>query len=222
MENYNNIVKRLFRSSWLCSITKDCLSLIKEIPTEINLSTLEQVNTGHIYSEDQVARVEDNPNAIGIIEMLYNSPRVTVDMGKEGNKHLIRADKVYISTSDIAEIIYLGGTLTIINPLDTVQIHSDLNTYLTEVTNNVTYSPHYKPPPAQDLEAFNRLYNLLESLANNYRDRGLGNTALSRLFNITTKTATGDKGYSTTLDGSRRVATVGLITPKKGNPYDIR
>lgn len=222
----SDLVKRIFNSSWLCLISKECLSLIDNIPAEININVYPVNDWGGGEFSTGVIRTETCKNEAGIIDMLYKNSRITKDMEVNLSKNLIRPDKVYLSTATIAEIMYLNGDLTLLNAVDSVAIHADIGTYLNQISHKRIYEPHYQPPPQADIDAFTKLYNMLDTMSYEYLQAGAGESALAKLTQMSRTTAVGinlEESHKVTLNGRDRSASVsvGLNFPTGRNPFDF-
>lgn len=221
-ESYDKLVDNLFDKLWLCQADKECFAMLRNPPKEINLTTRQVQEFGHI-DQPRIQRIESNPNMDGIIEMLANSPRSTQDMEERPEMNLIRPDKGQLSTSNIAEILFRGGSLTILDPINTVEIHRDIQCYLDALDQKRAYEPHFHSPPEEDLQAFKKLRNMLESMAHMYAHTGTGNSALAMLMNIARETThvvkEGDQQV-VNLNGFNDVGAIGYSTPE-GNVYDF-
>lgn len=222
----SDLVKRIFNSSWLCLISKECLSLIDNIPAEIDLNVYPVSYWGGGEFSTGVIRTETCKNKAGIIDMLYRNSRITKDMEVNLSQNLIRPDRVYLSTATIAEIMYANGDLTLLNAIDSVAIHSDIGTYLDQVSQKRIYEPHYQPPPQEDIDAFTKLYNMLDTMSYEYLRDGAGESALAKLTKMSRTTAVGvnlEELHKVTLNGRDRSASVsvGLSFPTGRNPFDF-
>ena len=221
----DSIVDKLFNSSWLCLISKECLSLLDPvIPEDINTSTYNPSSSGSIAHISGVIRTENSTNDEGIIQMLYGMNKTTVDMEANITGNLIQAENAYLSTATIAELMFLNASLILEKPTDSVAMHSDIGQYLKQVEMRKIYEPHYVPPPEQDMAAFQKLFNMLEGMTNDYLEEGRGESALAKLTALISRTTSGDIETNTNkvnLDGKENNAILGLSFKTSKNPYSF-
>ena len=225
-EDFSDLVKRIFNSAWTCLVSKECMSLIDNIPTELDIGVYPVGYWGGGEFSTGVTRIEKSTNEAGIIDMLYRNSRITKDMELNLSKNLIQPDRVYLSTATIAEIMYANGDVTLINAIDSVAIHADIGSYLEQVSNRKLFEPHYQPPPQEDIDAFTKLYNMLDTMSYEYLKDGAGESALAKLMQLSRTTAVGVNIVDTpnvTLNGRNTMATVsaGLNFPTGHNPFDF-
>jgi len=217
MSDIEGLVGRLFGCRWLCNADKPSLSILHTDPSSIVIiDEFVQVNSG-VYREDSVTRTVDEPNEEGIRSMMANIPRVT---NTNSDSDILRMEDAYLTTADIADIIHGDGTVEVVDPKDVVSIHTDIRMYLAAVELEQQVSPHYKPPPSEDLSSLSTLRDMIETLANQFQNAGRGDSAMARLLGLNTVTASGHV-ESVKLNRSK-IQRMGMETNRPGDPYAIR
>lgn len=216
------IVNKLFKKPWKCIAHKEDMAIIRDLPEKIDVDVtrFSQCGTG----TEGVTRIETVGNMQGIIDMLYNVPRITADQQMFPDLNLIKPDEVALCTADIAEIVFKGGAVHLIDPLDSVEIHESIRNYINLVDRRRKYEPHFQPPPEEDMLAFTKLYNLLEEMVKRYEPQGMGNSAFATLINLGINNATRlntTEKPTLVLDGSRNSATIDNHFGKHKDPYSF-
>lgn len=214
-------VSKLFNPKWLCLVDREYLAMLRETPAEVNLTATEYTQSGFNPSNG-VTRTETNPNMAGIIDMLWNNPRITTDQQNNPEMNLLGSEMSYLSSADMAELIYKNGRIQLVNPIDSVEIHENIGVYLNQIDLRKQLEPHYKSPPEEDIAAFTKLYNILDGLASGYTSLGSGNAALAELISLTTMNTTmliATKKPTMEIDGRSARAEVGLHFRENKDPY---
>lgn len=227
MSRLETIVDRLFDIKWLCSIDKSSVSILLEDIENIELvDDFIPADSGYILDEG-VTRTVISPSADFIKSMIIGEPRVTVDMLSDKKGNLILPEKAWLTTAEIAEILYGSGELDILVLDDVVTIHNDINEYLMTLDEERMISPHFKEPLVEDIEAFTRLRDMVSDLTRSLESSGTANSALAKLFGLTTVTATGVLELKA-IDrpkvslSARNFPKLSLISPNSGDHYDFR
>lgn len=163
--NLHAAVSKVFDKLWMVESTKISLSLI--LKEANNLEIVEDRvwhgNSGGLL--ENVMCFESHPVGSGILDLLHNTSRI--ECGELFNMYMgnTTVEAAALCAADIAELLYKKGTLTIVNPNDAIQIYDDVIHYLNAVDWHVARSVTYRPPPAEDLEAFGVLVDMIERLA---------------------------------------------------------
>lgn len=221
-----DVVEKLFKPSWRCSVAREYLSMLREVPDQLECEKPPELLSGY-HPDNRVTRTETNPNMQGIIELLYGVPHFTADMHKHKELNLLGPQIAQICIADIAEVVYRRGQVELLNPRDSVEIHETVGMYLKQIDHLKVYDPHYKSPPEEDIEAFRKLFNMLDNFSRRYISQGLGNSPMAVLETLMRKTLTvartvdKDKDVGLTLDGHFNEAKVGL-SYKGGSPYAFK
>lgn len=185
------LVNKLFDHRYLVETTKVCLSLLQDVPEIEDLFVTPTPAVGSYKTANGVFRNETCSNEQGILEMLMGVSRKTIGEGYQAFVNVNPIERTNLSTASLAELIYRKGSVTLLNPADAVVIHSDVSRYLLMLTDKQLYEPHFNPPPIEDINAFQVLQSLIEQLASQYTGMGVGETAMAKLLQLTSGTATG-------------------------------
>lgn len=227
-QEVKEVVNKLFNSRWQCQVEREYLAMLRDVPTEIDLDVNPYVQSG-VYANSGVTRTEHHPNMQNIIAMLYNTPTVTYDQQMNPDMNLLGPEIANLSTADIAEIVAMNGNVYLLNPMDSVAIHESIGVYQKMIRIRRANEPHFKAPPEEDMAAFEKLFNILESLAGRYNNKGEGNSALAELIRMTTKTYTGaitvDKkpvSPGLNISGLTNRAAIGLEFENNKDPFNFR
>jgi len=213
----------LFDKYWLCETTKVSLSVIHNVPKEHEVFNPKPMGAGFGIVNREMSRIETCSNEQGVLDMLYGTSRFSI--GEEYNESIGKtaAELVSLNTATLASMIYKKGTVGLLNPINSVEIYSDLCTYLEEIKYKGLLEPFYEGPPAEDIEALKNLQSLLEDLANGYTVNNQGDSAMVKLQQLLGgNTATGNLTTNPNkvfLDGFSRTATFGPDYTDETNPY---
>lgn len=225
VEEVRDVVNKLFNKPWSCFAHRADLAMVQEIPEEVDLAVNKFVQSGTSQTYG-VERIETTGNMQGIIEMLYNSPRVTVDQQTRPDMKLIRPEEIMLPIATIAEIVYRNGSVYLAKPLDSVEIHETINIYLKQIEQRKRSEPHFTPPPDEDMDAFIKLNTLLEQLAKRYEPQGHGNSAFAALLRIGVANATRlaqnqQQAPVLTINGATNRATIDNHFGSHKDPYSF-
>ena len=188
-------VNKLFNTQYLCKVNREYMAMLRDLPDEIEVDVNPQIQAG-TFPVDGVVRTESTENMQGIIEMLYNVPNVTMDQELNPDLLPFGPELTKFSTAQIAEVLSMQGELSLVNPKDAVEIHSNIGIYMRQIEDFKFYDLHYKEPPQEDIEAFEKLYGMLDQLARNYSGKGEGNSDLAKLLSMVSHTVTEAKNVT--------------------------
>lgn len=226
--DYYSQARQLFDLKWRVIGTKDSFSILKDNVPEAKPLPLNN-NWGGTDIATGVTVVESGMSRADVLAMLSNSPRVTTDMEAATVPGLISNEHQHISISDIAEIISLGGTLTIVNLPDSLRIHEILEIYLDSVKTAIRESPNFRAPPTEDIESLEKLYNMLNAMATVEYNKGEYKYTVFDLARLSRASATGNqissKDVAIRLNGNTGLVGVdglGKTTDTGRSIYDIR
>lgn len=190
MSILDEYINKIFDVHYPCEVTSASLSILYNRQVGFVEPEPYKINFGTVDFFSGITVTEINNNDEGIKDMLLGRSRFNV--GEEFYKYTnsVQANIANLSTSDMAEILYKGGSIKIYNPLDSVPIYNDLGGYLSEVENWTSFVPGYIPPPAEDIEALTDLHRMLSTMAISNMQAGLGKSTISRLNSLLAITAT--------------------------------
>lgn len=188
------LIEKLFYKPYDCLITVDNLALLHK-PSAVKTLQRDYVpQTSGPIDMPQVQVTYNNPNEAAIIAMLENGPTMTLDMenNMETDFNVYGPEPSTLTVSSIAEILYLNGDVSIVHPEVIEGMHADICAYLSSINYHRQRSPHYTPPPQEDIDAFQKLANIIEPIARVYRNAGGGVSSIAQLMNMIRQTATGN------------------------------
>lgn len=191
-EESTRLVDRLFEIQYRCELTKVDLAILYSAPIEFQYTDPKVSLSGsHLTAISGVTVTEINRNQEGVQDMLLGRSRNS--LGEEFYKvcNVTPLQYANLPVSSMAEILYCKGSVSLINPLDSVSIYTDIGNYLTHLKERILLEPHFIPPPQEDIDAFTELYNIIENLAVTYINMGKGNNSLAALKNLIITTSSG-------------------------------
>jgi hypothetical protein len=100
--------------------------------------------------------------------------------------------------------------------VDSVEIHTDIVTYLGHIEDCKRYELHYTPPPEEDIQAFSYLDDLIVGMSDLHLEQGQGNTGFAKLISLVDHTATGREmmeNKKITFDGKSGTSHLTKIDP---------
>jgi len=100
------------------------------------------------------------------------------------------------SIPEIAQILEESGSIIISNPKDCVRIVEIISEYETGVSNMKYSSPHYTPPPADDMEKIHDILTRVKPISDQY----MGYSTSGSLFNQLLSLANPQASYDPTTD----------------------
>ena len=188
MNQLKEIVDILFDKKYLCESSKESISLLFNVPYSEKEEDPPMVRRAFVNQGVTVA--EQNKDYL-IIDAISGVSRFSVGSEFCNYKSITLYDSVYLSTEQIATLLNNSGFVYLINPVDAVEIYSNIETYFTLIENFLTSSPHFTSPPKEDIDAFKKLQQSIHSLAQTHAQAGLSNSTLTKLLSASTITASG-------------------------------
>lgn len=220
MNRLTLLVDKLFNSRWNCELSKISHSILTEYNKEGFAQKLD-IAPKRINTFNGVTIIEENNNIDGLLDMLYGVSRQTLG---EQYYQAINASPIelaLLSTAQLAELISKKGSVTLTNPLDSVQIYDDIEAYLTFLNEAEVHSPHFKKPPESDLNAFKELLRLIESMAYHYKENGMADNPFLRLRQLGSATLTSQLN-TTKLQLNGLTSQSLLLNNHEKSPYDFK
>lgn len=163
--NLKEAVEKVFNKRWDVESTKISLSLLDKYAEneEIISTVVTEGNYGGLL--DGCVCTESHPGGSLILDLVYGRSRV--EAGEHFNRLMNQTiiQTAHLSTAEIAELLYLKGSLTLVNPKDAIEIYDDVINYLDTIEWQRSRRFGYVPPPEEDIEAFSVLVNMIEELA---------------------------------------------------------
>lgn len=218
------LLDKIFKQVWICECDKLSLSFIRTTPDIDNVFIKKSINWGSCNFSTGVTRTETN-NDRALIEMFLNQSKVDVGSVFNEKMNFSQTETVNLTIADISEILYNSGSLSLLNPIDCVEIYSTICNYIKMVTDKSLYEPHYVAPPQEDMDAFEKLKSMVEQLASSYMDRDMGNDIFTILSSLMPTTAVGVKlnkeKEKMKLDGKNSNITIGTNSVNSKSLYDF-
>lgn len=186
----HEVIQRLFSKQYFCELSKVCLSLLQDSPDSHEAFT---PTAPAIFGHEMITgatRTEVCHNEVGILAMLQGTSRKSIGEEYHNFVKVNPIERTYLTAIQIAELIQLKGSVTLVHAEDTVAIHEDLSLYLDSISQHQLYNPHYQAPPQQDIETLTTLQLLLGSIAVQYATLGIGDSAMAELHKLFSNTTT--------------------------------
>jgi len=219
MKKLQELVSKLFKTFWKCELSKISHSLLTEYDKSAFAKKLDIVPL-HLEVRDGVTMICENNNMLSLLDLLHGTSRQTLGEHYYQAVKVSPIETVLLTTAQIADLISKEGSVTLLNPLDSVQIYDDVEAYLTFINEAEVHSPHFQKPPENDLNAFKRLLSLIESMAYLYKENGMVENHFLRLRRMGTLTATGQLTTKLQLNGLTSQSL--LVNDHEKSPYNFK
>ncbi len=191
MATQQALVNKLFNSQWVCELTKLSYSILLDYDKESKVEQLNIRPRNEYNFNNGVKIVEEYKNCDGLLDMLYGVSRSNTGETYHSYFNINPIEQTYLSTAKLAELVFKKGSVTLVNPIDSVAIYDDISSYLHFIEEGMLSYHYFKTPPEDDLNAFKTLLSLIENMAYEFKDRNLGESPFIKLKRLGTATATG-------------------------------
>lgn len=158
-----SLAQLIFAAKYPCIVTKENSAMIKEVPVELPPPPQVQVFGGRDTITGVIVE-EVEGDVSGLLDMLYCRPIVTQDMETFPELGILEPDSMILPISSIADIVGIGGAVTLTDPNDSIEIYETISSYLTMVEEKGIYEPHYRRPPEEDLLLLGNLKDMISAM----------------------------------------------------------